>query len=289
MYFTPNGNSSGVLGNLNTVGSGGSVTSTPVGPSSAPTTTPTTTQTGGGAGATSSGSGTSSANPYYSQQTSTINGQISNLNGLYNQLFGQLGSGLQTSRQGIDQNYADQQTNLGNQFSQTTPQLARMEAARGLTDSSYNADQQNNALQTYQGQGQAITDQRTRDENTLAGNYANQLGQYQGQLQGINNQAAQLKTISNDANSNYRLGSIEDQLNQSLGPIQGALGAAQTPAGLQSLLGNVAPSQVYNSGALQSLISSLGQSTAPVYAQGAIGQTAQNNIPGLAALQQKLT
>lgn len=234
-------------------------------------------------GATSGGT-SSDTDPNYAGQMQGVQGQISNLNSLYNQLFGQFNQGVATQRQGIDSNYQNQQSQLDAQYGQAAPQLQRMEAARGLSDSSYNADSQANAGNIYSTQSQGITTGDQNADRQLAAQAASQLGQYQGQLQGINQIGAQLKDIPNNSSGQYELGSLNGQLAQDLGPLMGALGSAQSPTALSSLLGNIAPSQVYNQSSLQALLSGLGQSTIPGYAQGQIGNAAQANVPGAAAL-----
>ena len=233
----------------------------------------------GGAGGSAAASST---NPDYGVQTADINNHLGELNGLYNTLFGDFNAGVAGQKSTIDQQYGDLQSGLNNQFQQLAPQLRMLNNARGIGDSSYAATDYQNASDTYNQQSTQNQDAMGAAEQNLERNAQNQLGQYQGQLKGFQDQAAQLPQITNDASSNYRLSTIQTALDTALGPVQGAIGSAQSPQQLSQELGTQGAAQVQNPQALMDQLKTLSQSSVPQFAQdqiasGYIGSQAGNN------------
>lgn len=239
-------------------------------------TTPTNDSGGSVLGTSTTGSSTPT-NPNYGSQISSIQGLIGNLNNMYNTLYGSFNQGVATQRQGIDSGYGQQEQQLTDQYGQAAPQLAGMEAARGLSDSTYAGTAQTNAGQTYQDQFGGIQTANSNDDLKLAQQAAGQLAQYHGQQDALNNQASVLGQIPNDESGEYELGNIYNQLNSQVPTLQGALATAQSPQALMGSLNTQAPSQVYDAGALQGQLQSLAKSSIPSFAQQQISSAAINS------------
>lgn len=240
------------------------------------------------------GSGGTGLTAQETSQVGSIQSLINQLNGQYQTLFGNWNQGVQTGLQNIQSTDQNQQAQLNAQYAQSAPQLQRMEAARGLTDSSYNADAQQNAGNIYNTQTQGITTDLNNKQTALQQQAASQLAQYQAQQQQLNYYGSQLGNVAQSgADAPYLLSEIGSQVAAQQAPLAGAIGSAQTPAQLQSLIAANNPSQIYNQSALQSLLGNLSGSSVPAYAQGNIasGNAAQNGaangVPGI--LQQQFT
>jgi hypothetical protein len=243
-------------------------------------TTGTTDTTGGTTGGTTA---SALANPGQSSQIAQLNNLVNAISSQYDTLFNNYNQGVATQRQAIDSSSANQQAQLNDQFSQAAPQLGYMNAARGLSDSSYARTAQDNAANSFNDQTSGINIARDKDINNLSAQAASDLAGYRNNQQTLRDYQTLAQQLPNDATSAYQLRSMMDQAYNYRGDVAKALGSAQNPTQLQQYINSNAPSQVYNPAQLSNLLSNLGQSSIPGFAKTAISQGATTaNAPGSA-------
>ncbi len=206
--------------------------------------------------------GTGATSPDYSE----VKSRLSSLQNLYSQLFGDVDKTTLDRRSQLDQNYGQQQGQLNEDYAKTSQQLPYAYASRGLSNSSYFENAQNEAGQNYQEGLNSLN--QGRDQN-----YA-QLGQFAStQKARLGAGRDQLNQIDLSQYTNPTdLMNLRNQLDQQLGSLQ------QTRAGLQTSpeyiqgLNAITPTQQQGSAKLAQQLQTLGQSGASSYAKQQIFQ-----------------
>ena len=218
-----------------------------------------------------SGSGSSTGQSLYQTTLGEVNPLISQLSGLYNQLFGAVDANTTNASNSLKSQYQDQFNTMAGQFDTSARQMAQGYQARGLGDSSYAGDGYNSALGDFQNQSKAGVDAETNQLTTLGGQAASEKAKYaaypdifQKQLQSATDYAN-----NNDyTTANYLLKNLESQGLQQLPDIQGQLAQYQPGGSLLSQLNQIAPT--FDPSQLTSQLNQLTKSSTPGFAQNGI-------------------
>ena len=111
----------------------------------------------------------------------TITGTIGNLQGIYNQLFGDISGAATSQRQVLEQRYGRETSNLGDQFASEFPSIGKSYAGRGAYSSSFRQDAERKAQQQFQRQLEDIRTQKEADAAKIGEYVAKEQAKVQAQ------------------------------------------------------------------------------------------------------------
>lgn len=195
-----------------------------------------------------------------------VRNRISSLQSMYNQLYGNIDASVADRRNQLDQNYNQQQTQLNKDYGNSSAQLPVIYAGRGLSNSSYFENAQNDAGQAYQDALNQLNQGRDQNYSQL-GQFAAQqkasLGAGQQQLGGID-----VGSMTDPTS----LLNLRNQLDQQLASLQQTSAGLGTNAEYINGLNAIAPVQNTGSAKLQQQLATLAQSNASTFAKQQILQ-----------------
>lgn len=235
-----------------------------------------------------SAGGVAAAGPDLSSYKNDVQSRIGQLQNMYSQLFGTVDQNVADQRANYDKGYNTQQQQLGTDYQNSLGQLGQQYAGRGLADSSYLGDAQNQASQTYNTSLDSLNQNRDAAYANL-GKFATtekqQLGAGQQQLGQIDlGQYTDPTALLN----------LRGQLDQQLSGLQGTAAGLGTNAAYQSALQSATPAATQQGSAqlaaqLQKLKASGASSLVTnQIAQGLIKSAGKQNDPTIQNLWQSL-
>lgn len=144
--------------------------------------------------------------------------------GVYDTLFGNLGTAAASQRQALESRFGRETGALGEQFTQEIPRIGQAYAARGAYDSSWRGQAEAQAKQNFENQMQGLQAERMAAGQKLGQEVATQEAQFRGGQAGLNEMLARIPGVT-DVNA---LTEMQAQLQQRINDLR----ASQ--AGLQS-------------------------------------------------------
>lgn len=258
---------------------GGDPVGYPASNNSAPTSTDSGSSGGSGYyyGTGGSGSGSSSGvyNPAAAQPPppdltalrDSVTGRIQAMQNAYHGLTGTIDQIVNERAARNAQDYTTQQQNLSNSYQNTANQQAGIYGARGIGDSSFLGNAQQDAGNIYNQNLQSLL-QNQQDTNA-------QLGQYAASNKAqFGAGANQYNDVMNNLGNYDQAGlqSLNDTLGQSLGNVQAQQAGLGTNASFINGLQAIAPTQNQGATQLQAKLDQLVNSGAPGFAKNQIAQ-----------------
>lgn len=125
-----------------------------------------------------------------------IGGIIQGMTGIYDQLYSAINSGVGEAGTRLQDRYTKETGALGDTFNQELPKIGMGYAARGLYDSSYRLDGENQATKGFQDQITGLGDQLKLDKETIGGEALKQQSKYQLEQSGVNGILARLNEVT---------------------------------------------------------------------------------------------
>lgn len=218
-------------------------------------------------GYTSGSSGITAPTPDTSAQQNQARSRIQSIQSAYDTLTGNIDQIVNERNAQNNQNYDQQLGNLTNAYSTNAGQLGGAYQARGLGDSSFYGNAQQDAGNIYnQNVGNILQDK----SNTAAqlGQYASSSkAQYGAGKNAYNDILGQLGTFNPT-----QLGDLYNQLGTQLGNVQSQAGGIGTNAQFIDKLNAITPTQNQGTSQLASKLQQLVTSGAPQFAKSQIAQ-----------------
>lgn len=196
----------------------------------------------------------------------TLRDKIAALNNIYGSIYSDLNALTSEKRGALESDYAQQYQSADKAYQGSLGQIQNVMSSRGLTDSSYNAEAQGTATDTYK------TDLSNLDKSKQA--QLAQIGQFYNQtlsgLQGAQNQYNQInpEAFGSVADINSQISALDQAMNS----------AAQQQTGLKTdsqyarQLQGIAPAKSMTSDELSKQLQTLVTSSAPRFAKEQIAQ-----------------
>lgn len=116
--------------------------------------------------------------------------------GVYDTLYGNLGTAAASQRQALEQRFATETGALGEQFTQEIPRIGQAYAARGAYDSSWRTGAEETARKGFESQLQGLGAQKTAEMGKIGQEVATQEAQFRGGQEQVNRILAQLPNVT---------------------------------------------------------------------------------------------
>jgi hypothetical protein len=203
---------------------------------------------------------------------SGITGLVNNIKGVYDALYGDVGSAAAEKSNLVDQKYQQEQKSLTDQFNSSFPAIGNAYGARGTYDSSYRINAEKTAQDQFDNSVGQLGTGRNQDLAGVGQWVAQQQADFNAQKGGLD---AILGQIGGSDNVD-ELTSLRNTLDERLRTLSASRAGLQSQGSYLNTLNSVVPQSNRLSG-LQSNLGNVIQSQVPTAVKRAIGQQLINN------------